>query len=920
MKKQMLIGSRLCATALSMILAFHPVFAQQTQKPDIAVSIFRDLVRFTAPSEVQEMRVEVFNLTGQKVFEGSLVSGQTQDWPLQDLQSQPVDSGLYSYTITTKDQAGALKQMQQGNLIVDRGREGLEAAPPVDSSDARPPQSIKPKPTGSWDVDHGKDPYIINTPAMGIGTQTPLAHLQLGAGTKEPLTKGSTLLLEEGEATGMVLKSTTGAEMFFSQDKKYGLFGTASNHPLGIRTNNLNRFWITGEGNVGIGTINPNSPLTVVGMIETTSGGIKFPDGTIQTTAANGGSDASIEAPAGAPQKNEAGENGTKGVTPAGSDGDWSLSGNAGTTADNFLGTTKKQPLIFKTHGEESMRIDGISGNVGIGNAMPFEKLSIGGRIHIAGNCGGGVPDVQGAHISWNQLRSGLDPCGIGETDLINHRGGGPGGFAFINTGKPGTDLSTLMFISDRGVVGNRPAVGIGTVTPDTSLTIANTAGANYTNVKDGTHEILLGVDAAGGILSTMTNHDLTFRAGVNSEKMRIAANGNVGIGMKTFPSGLGTVLSVASTKLDGGGVTVGGSGLGEVLYLYADTTSNYAGIQVKRPNVITDNLILQEQGGNVGIGRAGSGMPTHKLEIAGNSGNVLWAGASTGSIANVDLSGHVQLREFNTGGIAYLQARDDSSNRNIGLRFRTQQAGTSTPSIVDAVTIGANGNVGIGTSIFGTNMPARKLEVDDPFPQIRLKSTEEGGRTFDFGVGTNAFAIQEYASDGRPLGIPLWIEGGTGVVSVPVLQITGGSDLSEQFEVKAAANGAAIRQRIEPGMVVSIDDGNLGKLMLSSQAYDRKVAGIISGAGGIRPGMRMGQSGSVADGSHPIALSGRVYCWADATNRPINPGDLLTTSNIPGHAMKVTNHTKALGAIIGKAMTSLTQGRGLVLVLVSLQ
>jgi hypothetical protein len=97
-------------------------------------------------------------------------------------------------------------------------------------------------------------------------------------------------------------------------------------------------------------------------------------------------------------------------------------------------------------------------------------------------------------------------------------------------------------------------------------------------------------------------------------------------------------------------------------------------------------------------------------------------------------------------------------------------------------------------------------------------------------------------------------------------------------------------------------------------------VAGIISGAGGVKPGMTMSQTGSIADGNHPVALSGRVYCWADASSGPIEPGDLLTSSNIPGHAMKVTNHTKAQGAIIGKAMTGLKDGKGLVLVLVTLQ
>jgi hypothetical protein len=120
--------------------------------------------------------------------------------------------------------------------------------------------------------------------------------------------------------------------------------------------------------------------------------------------------------------------------------------------------------------------------------------------------------------------------------------------------------------------------------------------------------------------------------------------------------------------------------------------------------------------------------------------------------------------------------------------------------------------------------------------------------------------------------------------------------------------------------MVVSIDAARPGKLQISTKAYDNKVAGIISGAGGIKPGMMMGQKDSQANGEYPVALSGRVFCWADASTAAIEPGDLLTTSDVCGHAMKVTEHDKALGAIIGKAMTPLKDGRGLVLVLVSLQ
>lgn len=154
----------------------------------------------------------------------------------------------------------------------------------------------------------------------------------------------------------------------------------------------------------------------------------------------------------------------------------------------------------------------------------------------------------------------------------------------------------------------------------------------------------------------------------------------------------------------------------------------------------------------------------------------------------------------------------------------------------------------------------------------------------------------------------------GNGLVRTQVLEITGGSDLSEKFNINAGDLAP------EPGMLVSIDPLNAGELVISTTAYDRTAAGVISGAGGVNPGLLMGQKGSIADGDHPVALTGRVYCYVDACYGPIQPGDLITTSDTPGHGMKVTDHGQAQGAVIGKAMTALEEGRGLVLVLVSLQ
>ena len=184
-----------------------------------------------------------------------------------------------------------------------------------------------------------------------------------------------------------------------------------------------------------------------------------------------------------------------------------------------------------------------------------------------------------------------------------------------------------------------------------------------------------------------------------------------------------------------------------------------------------------------------------------------------------------------------------------------------------------------------------------------------------DSNEDANGPSLKLFNSDGNcTIELDAGYGGAEGYIITDAINVTGGSDLSEQFDVKPAD------VEITPGMVVSIDPDNPGNLLISTAAYDNKVVGIISGANGIKTGMMMGQRGTEADGKHPVALTGRVYCWADASRSPIRPGDLLTTSSVPGHAMKVNDHSKANGAILGKAMTALSQGRGMVLVLVSLQ
>jgi hypothetical protein len=234
------------------------------------------------------------------------------------------------------------------------------------------------------------------------------------------------------------------------------------------------------------------------------------------------------------------------------------------------------------------------------------------------------------------------------------------------------------------------------------------------------------------------------------------------------------------------------------------------------------------------------------------------------------------------------------------------------------ALTINTAGNVGIGTAdpqvkldVRGAGVLESTIWSVNERAILSLNSTLGGQNriwTLESGVfGTpGLFGIYDRTAGRARLTIDT-----AGVVSVGVLRITGGADVAEPFQMK--------EEELAKGSVVVIDDEHPGRLKRSQSAYDTRVAGIVSGANGINPGIALHQEG-VVEGGQNVALSGRVYVQADAAFGAIKPGDLLTTSDTPGHAMKVTEHGKAQGAILGKAMSELKTGKGMVLVLVTLQ
>ena len=246
--------------------------------------------------------------------------------------------------------------------------------------------------------------------------------------------------------------------------------------------------------------------------------------------------------------------------------------------------------------------------------------------------------------------------------------------------------------------------------------------------------------------------------------------------------------------------------------------------------------------------------------------------------------------------------ASDRSSGVN-DLEFYTAWA--------NRMTINHDGNVGINTS-----SPSQALEVNGNYVLIDGGAANNGNGPIDAYIGGSGSGsdVQIGSMNANITGVGFWNHtSGWMSISCSSITIEGGSDLAEPFPISTP------EQEVSEGAVVVIDEANPGQLKMSDQPYDTRVVGVISGANGIHPGIQMHQQG-LLEGGKNVALTGRVYVQADTSNGAIKPGDLLTTSSTPGRAMRVSDHARAQGAILGKAMTALNEGKGMVLVLVTLQ
>jgi hypothetical protein len=374
--------------------------------------------------------------------------------------------------------------------------------------------------------------------------------------------------------------------------------------------------------------------------------------------------------------------------------------------------------------------------------------------------------------------------------------------------------------------------------------------------------------DAGAGSAS-----ELAFEpAGV--ERLRIKSSGTIDASADVLlkPSG-GVVSKLRFWNATGSNEAiirdVGASGASDLVF-------EPAGAEVMRVN----------SAGRVGIG---TNAPIEKLEV---DGNILLK--PSGGVTS-------RIRLWNAASSNETFIRDVGVSGASDLVFE--------PAGVEVMRVNSAGRVGIGT-----NAPIDKLEVDGNIllkpsggvtSRIRLWNATSNNETFIRDVGASGASALVF----EPAGVE--------VMRINTVGVTVAGNIGAKYQ--DVAEWVETVAPLEPGTIVIVDPLQPNRVMPSSRAYDTRVAGAVSR----QPGLILGEPG---DTKAMVAQSGRVRIKADAKYGAIRIGDLLVTSPTPGYAMrsrplKVAGQTlHRPGTLVGKALEALPNGKGEILVLLTLQ
>ena len=595
---------------------------------------------------------------------------------------------------------------------------------------------------------------LTSTGNLGVGNVAPIAKLDVAGNVKiTDGTQGAGKLLVS-DANGLASWQTTttaiGSGTFWNPLGNAGttpstnFLGTTDNQDLVIRTNNTEKMRVKAGGNVGVGTTTPVDKMDI-------NGAVTFRGGTGSNKTAAGTLDYGI--------------NQTR-----------ILSWGPDATTDGIV--TFWTGLGGGNAGEK-MRIHS-NGNVGIGTNSPLGKLHIaGGETFFSNGTSSWAvnPTLGGSTGASNSLEI-IDRVNNVRRMIFNDNGNVYLGGNIINN----SGSSSIMQIVGLNV-------GIGTLTPTAKLDIAGNI-----KITDGTQGVgkLLVSDANGlaswqttttaigsgtfwnplgnagttpstNFLGTTDNQDLVIRTN-NTEKMRVQADGNVGIGTNIPNNKLDLGTSAGSTTSDVAGKKLAvynnaagtdfyGLGISSgVLQLHAAATAS------EQPGMVLNS------DGNVGIGTTA---PVARLEITSNTANVsglrmtnltsaspVSSGATLGVNATGDIvtvPGSVFTPAFGRVVTAStINVAAGTGNYNL-LSFTLPSAGTYLITYSVRGEIQSTGSNGWLTSFLSTAPAAGNIIANT---EILIVTSSDPSRTVIGGTGTGTLIVTVAASTTYYLGM----------------------------------------------------------------------------------------------------------------------------------------------------------------------
>jgi hypothetical protein len=326
----------------------------------------------------------------------------------------------------------------------------------------------------------------------------------------------------------------------------------------------------------------------------------------------------------------------------------------------------------------------------------------------------------------------------------------------------------------------------------------------------------------------------------------------------------------------------------------------------------VNGTLSLFDQDGKLRIRAGGAGqdivVTSFDNSVAVEIGEGISVSNGTAAVIQITSSGNLIAGGGGQDGDLIL--RDQNGKERIRAGGDEQNLVLKKADGTKVIELGKNGDISAGGGGQDGDLILKDLDGNE---SIRAGGAErnilfkksDGTNALELGttgiIVRNAGNIFLHDNDGKNRII---LNGGAGDI---ILQ---NGDCAEELDISET-------ETIESGTVVVLDQE--GKLQESTVPYDKKVAGVISGAGDYKPGIILGREPS-NEIKLPVALVGKVYCKVDAEDSPVEAGDLLTTSATPGHAMKAEDPARAFGAVIGKALRPLKSGRALIPILVCLQ